>query len=495
MTVTRSSPGGPSGALPEVVELDAHLSLEDLVDRNALGELCRSVYVLFGIPVRVYSAAGGLVAGEAPEHEVCAYVNTLASGRRACGSTVDAVKAKEPGEAGDVVHPCFTGQQYRVFPIDYEGRRIGRVILGPYAPPAIEEVPASLTATLPEADRPKVKLTLAKVPRAKPESITRIATHLLATLDLVMFSGHKALVTSTMHVASVKESYRELSEKNAKLQGAYDRLRELDRLKSNFLATVSHELKTPLTSIIGYSEMLAEGLTGELTAEQKEFVTTIHDKGHQLLELITGLLDLSKLESGTMTLRRRLTEIHPVLLDVESTVKPVAMKRGVKVAFDLEQRSCELLGDPERLRQVFINLVDNAMKFTPRGGTVTVESRVVEDALDNEEDSAGFALLAPMDRAVVVRVIDTGPGIPEAERAKVFDAFYQVDSSSTREHGGTGLGLSIVRRLVEGHGGSVSIEANSPKGAVFVVRLPSSNNPRAQRSSLPPPLPPPSTEP
>ena len=480
MTLTR--------AVPEAVELDARMRLEDLVDRAALGELCRSVYVLFGIPVRIYSEGTGLVADASSEHDVCAYVNTLAPGRRACGSTVDAVKARDPGDAADVVHPCFTGQQYRIFPIDYEGRRVGRVILGPYAPPGIDDAPESLEASVPGVDKPKVKLLLAKVPRAKPESVARIAAHLKATLDLVMFSGHKALVTSTMHVASVKESFRELQEKNAKLQTAYDRLKELDRLKSNFLATVSHELKTPLTSIIGYSEMLAEGLTGELTGEQKEFVTTIHDKGHQLLELITGLLDLSKLESGTMTLRRRIAEIQPILADVETTVRPVALKRGVNLVIDAEPRSCELLADPERLRQVFINLVDNALKFTPRGGTITVQSRVVEDALDNDEESAGFALLAPMDQAVVVRVVDTGPGIPPHERQKVFDAFYQVDSSSTREHGGTGLGLSIVKRLVEGHGGSIAIEGNQPTGAVFVVRLPSANNPRAQRSSLPPPI-------
>jgi signal transduction histidine kinase len=253
------------------------------------------------------------------------------------------------------------------------------------------------------------------------------------------------------------------------------------------LGTVSHELRTPLTSIIGYSEMLAEGITGELNPEQKEFVTTIHEKGEQLLQLITSLLDLSKLESGTMAMRRKLSEIHPVLADVQSTCLPNALKKGVKLVLDLDAQGCELSADPERLRQVFINLVDNAIKFTPKDGTVTIESRVVDD-VDEADASEGFSLLSPMEKSVRVRVRDTGIGIPAHERPKVFDPFYQVDSSSTREYGGTGLGLSIVKRLVEGHGGTVSIEANEPTGAVFVVVLPSAATSRSQKSSLPPPL-------
>jgi len=123
---------------------------------------------------------------------------------------------------------------------------------------------------------------------------------------------------------------------------------------------------------------------------------------------------------------------------------------------------------------VFINLVDNAIKFTPSGGTVTLRARNVQSTggAGDDDDDEGFALLAPTQTKVEVRVIDTGIGIPSKERAKVFDAFYQVDSSSTREYGGTGLGLSIVKRIVEAHGGSISIEENKPHGAVFVVQIP-----------------------
>jgi signal transduction histidine kinase len=125
-----------------------------------------------------------------------------------------------------------------------------------------------------------------------------------------------------MHLLSVRESYRELQDKNTSLQQAFDRLKELDRLKSNFLATVSHELRTPLTSIIGYSEMLKEGLAGGLSSEQTEYVTTIFEKGNQLLELITGLLDLSKLESGTLQMRSSEVDLSRLIDDVLSTLTP-----------------------------------------------------------------------------------------------------------------------------------------------------------------------------
>jgi two-component system, NarL family, sensor histidine kinase BarA len=456
----------------EDLVLDGRIQLEDLVDRSALDELCKTVVSLFGIPVRIYSNEGGMLADATIEQELCAYVNRTTQGRRACESTVAAVKARDAGETGDVLHPCFTGAAYRVIALVYDGRRVGRLIIGPFLPTTVTEVPATLVGVDPNIDRERAQALLSRMPRAKLETVTRIAAHLKASLDLILFSGHKAFVTSQMHLLSVRESYRQLEDKTARLQEAFDKLRELDRLKSNFLATVSHELRTPLTSIIGYSEMLTEGLAGELTPEQLEFVKTIHAKGGHLLSLIMSLLDMSKLENGTMRIAMQSMRIEPVLAEVVSTLTPTARKKGIKLQLDQRHGLAELRGDPERLRQVFLNLVENAIKFTPSQGTVTLSGAMVEDSDLGEEEEAGLALVAPTRAAVQIRVADTGIGIPSRERARVFDAFYQIDSSSTREYGGTGLGLSIVKRLVDGHGGSISIESNEPRGTVFVVRLP-----------------------
>jgi two-component system sensor histidine kinase BarA len=459
--------------------LDAVLRLEDLVKRESLEELCRSFFALFGISVRIYASEGGLLADVAQEQEICGYVNTLLKGRSACSTTVSAAKSTPPGPSGDLLHPCFTGAAYRIIAIEYEGRRIGRMVIGPFLPAGVTDVPETLLKVDPGLDAEKARALLPKMPRAKPETVTRIANHLRAALDLILWSGHRAHVTSYMHLASVKESYRELEEKNRKLQEAYDRLKELDRLKSNFLATVSHELRTPLTSIIGYSEMLKEGIAGPLVGEQTEFVQTIHEKGEQLLGLIMSLLDLSKLESGTMTVLKKDVPIASVLGEVVSTLTPTAQKKGVLLRVEVDPDLPQLKGDPQRLRQVFINLTENALKFTPKSGGVTLRARLAPEVPRDDGSQPGFVLLAAATAQIEVRVMDTGIGIPMRERHRVFDPFYQVDSSSTREYGGTGLGLSIVKRLVDAHHGSIRIEDNEPQGTVFVVTIPLVPPPRA----------------
>jgi signal transduction histidine kinase len=461
--------------LPDDPTADVRVRLEELVDREALAELCQSFQSLFGIGVRIYSQENLLLADATSEQQLCQYVGTTSEGRKLCASTVGIAKSKVPGAAGDELHPCFTGAAYRIIAIEYDGRRVGRMVIGPFLPANVRDAPQSLITVDNAINAERAKDLLLKMPRAKDETVTRMARYLKNALDLILFSGHKALLTGQMHLASVRESFRELEEKNRKLQEAYDRLKELDRLKSNFLATVSHELRTPLTSIIGYSEMLTEGLAGPLVGEQAEFVKTIHEKGEQLLALIMSLLDLGKLESGTMAMRRRTMQIGSVLGEVISTLAPNARKKGVELKLDGGDGGLvELRGDPERLRQVFINLCDNAIKFTPAGGTVTLAAQRAELPPDDPSDSGeGFALLAPTRLGVEVRVIDTGIGIPPREKGRVFDPFYQVDSSSTREYGGTGLGLSIVKRLVEAHGGTICIEDNEPQGAIFVVSIPS----------------------
>ncbi len=470
----------------DALTLGHGLRLEDLVDREALEEVCRSFFALFGIPVRIYAQDGQLLAGAVQDQGICTYLQGLREGRAACGATVSAVKSGDPGPTGDATHPCFTGAMYRIVALDYDGKRLGRVILGPFLPADVREVPRSLLRIDAGVDPDRAKDLLPRMPRARTETVTKIAKHLQSVLDLILFSGHRALLTSQMHLASVRESYRELQEQNAKLSESYERLKELDRLKSNFLATVSHELRTPLTSILGYSEMLAEGIGGPLNPEQADFVGTIREKGEQLLALIKSLLDQSKLESGTLSLRLGDVQIQDVLGDVYSTLVPAAKRKGLQLEVSVAPYIPSMRGDVERLRQVFLNLAENALKFTPSGGSVRLVAET-ESGGSAPEDDIGFVLFAARPTAIVVKVEDTGIGIPPAERSKIFDAFYQVDGSSTREHGGTGLGLSIVKRIVEMHGGTISVDANpamanvpapanargaKPVGAVFTVRFP-----------------------
>jgi two-component system, NarL family, sensor histidine kinase BarA len=466
-----TAPAAPAKTLDELT-LGSNVTLEDLVSRDGLTEMVKSANELFNVPIRVFTDDGKLLADAADSIELYAYLSTSRNGRAALSEVVAAVKALAPGENGEARFTCVTGAAYRVAAIEYDSRQIGRMILGPFTPDPAAEPPASLLAIDDQLDPENLRALYRKLPRGDEETVTRVARHLARVLDLLLFSGHRALLTSNMHLASVRESFRELEDKNQKLQVAYDRLKELDRLKSNFLATVSHELRTPLTSIIGYSEMLVEGLAGDLTKEQREFVQTIRDKGDQLLALIKGLLDLSKLESGTMSLRKNHVDVGALIKDVVSTMAPTARKKEVELQFDVEKGLPAIWADAERLRQVLLNLTENAIKFTPVSGSVRLTARITGMDAQNAGDAGGMVLLGARRTAVEMRVADTGIGIPEVERTRVFDAFYQVDSSSTREAGGTGLGLSIVKRLVDGHDGAVRIEANQPRGAVFVVTIP-----------------------
>jgi signal transduction histidine kinase len=448
--------------------------IEDLVDREALGDVCRSFFDLFGLPLRVFSGEGALLADVHQQRAICAYLNGLPQGRAACSNTVGEVRSRVP-EGGEMVHACFTGAVYRIVPIMYDGRRLGRFVIGPYLPAELKEAPRSLFTIDPGVDASVAREAMNEMPRVRRETAERIAAHFSRVLDLILFSGHRAYLTSNMHLASVRANYRELAEKTQRLQVAYDKLKELDRLKSNFLATMSHELRTPLTSIIGYSEMLASGMAGALSDEQNQFVDTIRTKGDQLLELITSLLDMSKFEQGNIQLKREAIDPIALLKDVAATATIAANKKHVSISVVGQTPVPRLFADAARMRQIVQNLTDNAIKFTPAGGRVVLDVRSVEMMPGGVAEDSGFVLMMAGERALEFSVRDTGIGIAEEELSKVFDAFYQVDGSVTREHGGTGLGLSIVKKLVDAHGGSVRVESELGKGSTFYVTIPESD--------------------
>jgi signal transduction histidine kinase len=468
------------------------LRLEELVDKHALRELVESSSAIFGVPIRILGSFEKPLAGPADPSPLAAALADQPAAVAAARDAADEPLAATSGALAGTL-TARTGELYRVVPLTYDRHAVGRIILGPYALPTAADPPPALAALLPGVPPARLRDAWAKVARLSPERAAEVGSHLATVLEVMLFSGHKALLTSQMHLASVRESYRELTEKNERLEEAYERLKELDRLKSNFLATVSHELRTPLTSIMGYGEMLAEGVAGPLLDEQREFVETIRTKSEQLLGLIMSLLDLAKLENGTMPVRAGRLALASVLEEAISTLIPSAMKKGVTIELDAPPDLPMVLGDADRLRQVFINLTDNAVKFTPPQGIVRLAARLT---VDQPVGEPGLVLVAPLRPVIEVRVIDTGVGIAETEREKVFDPFYQIDQSSTREHGGAGLGLAIVKRLVEAHQGSIRVESNEPHGAVFVVTLPasrpsnlpprSSGSPPSSRGSLPP---------
>jgi len=444
--------------------------LEDVLSRDSVTSVAKSFYALFGLPVRVISHEGDLLADVHRDRPLCNYLNTLSNGERECANTVGAVRDLEP-DGETLVHPCFTGAVYRIAPLAYQGRPIGRLIVGPYVPAESQGPPASLTSIDDAIDVPEALGYFDQMPRVREDIAEELCDHLKGIVELLVFSGHRAQLASTMQVASVRENYRELAEKNEALKTSYDELKQLDQLKSTFLATVSHELRTPLTSIIGYAEMLESGAAGTLSDGQAGFLKTIRGKADQLLGLISSLLDLGRLEAKSLELHNEAVDPRALLSDVGSTIVPDANRRNVALDIKVADGTSKIWGDPVRLQQIVLNLADNALKFTHEGGEVVLGAEPGE--LDAGGPAGlGAALFAASRPAVVLTVRDTGIGIPEENLSRIFDAFYQIDAGTTRAHGGAGLGLSIVKQLVDGHDGTIEVTSVLGEGTIFTVKIP-----------------------
>jgi signal transduction histidine kinase/CheY-like chemotaxis protein len=241
-------------------------------------------------------------------------------------------------------------------------------------------------------------------------------------------------------------------------QSAVDEMRKADQLKSQFLANMSHELRTPLNSIIGFSRVILKGIDGPVTELQQQDLTAIYNSGQHLLNLINDILDLSKIEAGKMELNfEENVNIGELANSVMSTVTGLVKDKPIRLSRDISTDLPTFRADPLKIRQVLLNLLSNAAKFTEQG-SITLHASIQTGPAGHTE--------------VIVSVIDTGPGISPEDRKKLFQPFSQVDASATRKTGGSGLGLSISRHLVEMHGGKIGVESEVGQGSTFYFTLP-----------------------
>ena len=259
----------------------------------------------------------------------------------------------------------------------------------------------------------------------------------------------------------VKERTQELEVVNQKLQESNLELQRANSLKSEFLANMSHELRTPLNAVIGFSELLLDTGSGTLGEDQKDYVADILSSGRHLLELINEILDLSKIEAGKMKLSAEEFEIGPVCEEAMALLRVEAGRKHIEIVLDVEDSALEVRADRNKVKQIMNNLLSNAVKFTHPGGRVTLRTRRVVDRL-------------------AVSVIDTGIGIKDEDQERIFQAFTQVDGSYARRYQGTGLGLTLVKKFVEMHGGSVTLESRFGEGSDFTFTIPGVLTPRPQ---------------
>jgi signal transduction histidine kinase len=245
--------------------------------------------------------------------------------------------------------------------------------------------------------------------------------------------------------------FREIEEKSRQLETA-------SQHKSEFLANMSHELRTPLNAIIGFSEVLSERMFGEINDKQAEYLGDILESGRHLLSLINDILDLSKIEAGRMELEPTDFDLPNAIDNTLTLIRERAQRRGIALGRKVDERLGTIRADERKVKQVLLNLLSNALKFTPEGGQIDVRAR-----LNNDEAE--------------ISVTDTGVGIAPEDQAAVFEEFRQVGAAAKKVEG-TGLGLAISRKFIELHGGRIWVRSEVGKGSTFAFTLPLTIDPR-----------------
>jgi len=244
----------------------------------------------------------------------------------------------------------------------------------------------------------------------------------------------------------------ELEERNRQLEWQREELERAYRLKSQFLASMSHELRTPINALLGYTSLMRDQIYGELNQRQEEALSRMYTASQHLLELVNDILDLAKIEAGKMPVHIEPVNVGLIVREVSQTIEPMVRRKDLEYVVEMEDDLPTIRTDRTKVKQIILNLLSNAVKFTHEG-QIAVRTRSA-------------------DGGIVVEVTDTGIGIRDADIAKIFEDFRQVDQSSTREYGGTGLGLSITKKLLHLLGGAVRVESGFGQGSTFTVWLP-----------------------
>ncbi len=278
---------------------------------------------------------------------------------------------------------------------------------------------------------------------------------LVEDMDRRIKERTKALETTNLELEAINQ---ELQLRKQEAETARMVAEEANRAKSEFLANMSHELRTPLNVIIGFSEMMLKGIAGPLTEKQEEYLKDIHESGEHLLELINDILDLSKVEAGRLELEYEKINIRNIIEESLVFIREKCIKHRIAINIDLDNSVLEMEADRTRLKQVLVNLLTNAAKFTPDGGSITIRTRKEED------------------NYIEFTVEDTGIGIKKEDIPKLFQPFQQLNTIYNKKQPGTGLGLAICKRIVETHGGRIWVESEPGKGSKFKFTIPIHKN-------------------
>lgn len=283
-------------------------------------------------------------------------------------------------------------------------------------------------------------------------------------------------IVFVMVVQRFRVQAHRLQERSRELEHLSTELIRVNKMKSEFLANVSHELRTPLNAIVGFVDLLREGVYGELTPKQAGPVQRIEASASHLRHLVDQILDLAKMAAGRLEIHAEPIDLRPFILDVASEIEPLVAERGLYLSLALSSALPRVRTDPTHLRQIILNLLGNAVKYT-NAGTISVRARVFPAG-----DALVPTLVKPVQDApastarqwIAIQVVDTGVGIAKNDQARVFEEFEQINAGPRGDsmNRGTGLGLPISRRLARLLGGDVTVESELGKGSTFTVWLP-----------------------
>ena len=284
--------------------------------------------------------------------------------------------------------------------------------------------------------------------------ITLIITFLIALLTLIANKETNEIIIGNALLRGLNEELeKRVDERTKELRLLNVELQKAIRVKSDFLTNISHELRTPLTAVMGYCDIFLEKKIGEMNEQQLKFMTAIQKNSKSLLAQINNLLDLSKLEAGKLAISEKDFDFSRLVSEATVSVEPMASKKNISITASLDPAVQTIFGDPDRMEQILINLLDNAIKFTDYGGKITVSSK-------------------DLGEKVSISVEDSGIGIKPEDHETIFEKFKQVESILSRRYPGSGIGLAIVKSLVEAHGGNIQVESTPGKGSKFTITIP-----------------------
>jgi len=270
---------------------------------------------------------------------------------------------------------------------------------------------------------------------------------------MITLNGENFIVAFVRDITQRKRDEQDLKIINDRLRAANEELKSLDEMKTNILSNVSHELRTPLVAIRGYTELIASGKSGPVSTKQAHQLEICIKSIDRLTQLIENLIKISRLETGKETLVLEIFDLSQILKEALDVIEIKAKKNSIQIIREIN-KPLVLKADKNKIMQVVLNLLDNAVKFTRENGSIILK--------------AGYRT----DDEIEVSVIDSGIGIPADKISKIFDRFYQIDSSTTRRYSGLGIGLALCKNIIEMHKGVITVESEENKGSIFTFNIP-----------------------